>query len=74
MVLNGNKNSLSDAGVSALMAEASALGAYYNVLINLPAIKDEKWVSKIKIEAERIVNEVNTIASSVKEEILKRLL
>jgi glutamate formiminotransferase/formiminotetrahydrofolate cyclodeaminase len=35
----GNANSLSDAGVAALMALAGAEGAYYNVLINLDSLK-----------------------------------
>ena len=34
----GNKNSLSDAGVAALTAQAAAEGAYYNVLINLDGL------------------------------------
>ena len=36
----GNANSLSDAGVAGLCAMAGAEGAYYNVLINLDALKD----------------------------------
>lgn len=37
----GNQNSLSDSGVAALTAMAGAEGAYYNVLINLDALKTE---------------------------------
>ena len=36
----GNANSLSDAGVALLSGMAGAEGAYYNVLINLDALKD----------------------------------
>jgi len=38
IALKGNKNSLSDAGVAGLMAQAAAEGAYYNVKINLPGL------------------------------------
>jgi glutamate formiminotransferase/formiminotetrahydrofolate cyclodeaminase len=36
----GNRSSLSDAGVAALVAMAGAEGAYYNVLINLQSLAD----------------------------------
>ena len=40
----GNTNSLSDAGVSALMLHAATEGAALNVLINLNGIKDTEFV------------------------------
>ncbi|MDP2914147.1 MAG: glutamate formimidoyltransferase [Candidatus Aminicenantes bacterium] len=39
----GNRNSMSDAGVAALAARTAAEGAYYNVRINLPGIRDEAF-------------------------------
>jgi glutamate formiminotransferase/formiminotetrahydrofolate cyclodeaminase len=36
----GNQNSLSDAGVGALVARGAAEGAYYNVLINLASLAE----------------------------------
>jgi len=44
----GNRNSASDAGVAALMARAGAQGASLNVLINLGAIHDAEYVSKMR--------------------------
>jgi glutamate formiminotransferase/formiminotetrahydrofolate cyclodeaminase len=48
----GNKNSVSDAGVAAVMAKACAEGAYYNVKINLPNIADKEYVRKSLAEAD----------------------
>ncbi len=64
----GNKNSLSDAGVAALAAGASGNGAFYNVLINLQNISDDKFRSENRLRAdgfktrlERTVAEVGRI-------------
>lgn len=54
VALKGNKNSISDAGVASLAAQAAAEGAYYNVKINLPDIQDEEFKSKIKKEANKL--------------------
>ncbi len=49
--IHGNKNSLSDAGVAGLTAQAAAEGAYYNVIINLPTIQDDKFKMQIRKKA-----------------------
>ncbi len=49
--LKGNKNSLSDAGVAALAAQAAAQGAYYNIKINLPNIQDKPFKARIQRKA-----------------------
>jgi len=43
IVEKGNKNSVSDGGVAALLARSAAEGAYLNVCINLPGISDEDF-------------------------------
>ncbi len=48
MAFHGNKNALSDAGVAGLLGVAACRGASYNVLINLPGLKDEEFVSTTK--------------------------
>jgi formiminotetrahydrofolate cyclodeaminase len=61
----GNKNAATDGGVGALMAEAGARGAVFNVTINLGSITDETFVqdhrarvAKLLIEAERAKREI----------------
>ena len=46
----GMINSVSDAGVAALMATAGMKAAILNVKINLPYIKDGKFVKEIEEE------------------------
>jgi len=53
----GNQNSITDAGISALMANAGVKGAILNVKINLGSIKDEKFVKRISDELEKIEND-----------------
>jgi glutamate formiminotransferase/formiminotetrahydrofolate cyclodeaminase len=50
----GNKNSITDAAVSAIMAKAGVESALLNVKINLGSIKDEKFVKKISKEIEEL--------------------
>jgi len=50
----GNKNSITDAAVSALMGKACVLSAILNVKINLSSIKDEKFIDCISSEIDRL--------------------
>ncbi|OGD30377.1 MAG: glutamate formimidoyltransferase [Candidatus Aminicenantes bacterium RBG_13_63_10] len=52
----GNKNSLSDAGVAGLTAVSAAEGAYYNVRINLPSLRNEKQRAAIGVKAKALRN------------------
>jgi formiminotetrahydrofolate cyclodeaminase len=57
----GNQNSLSDAGVAALMLNAGCEGAALNVFINLNGIQD-----KVFVEAKRAI--ASTIRTSVSDD------
>lgn len=50
LALDGNKNSVSDAGVAALMARAGTHGAGLNVLINLSSITDTHYIDQMKAQ------------------------
>ncbi len=73
VALKGNKNSLSDAGVAGLMAQAAAEGAYYNVMINLPGLEDADFVSKTKKQATAIVKKAQKLGDELREIIQKEL-
>lgn len=69
----GNKNSISDAGVSGLTALAAAEGAYYNVKINLPDIRDKEFKSKIKQQTSSLRKKAIKLGSELKENIEREL-
>ena len=53
----GNKNAISDAGVSALMLQASIESAILNVKINLCSVKDEAYKEELKSICEELIKE-----------------
>ena len=63
----GNKNSITDAGSSALLAHASLNAALLNVRINLSGIRDEKF----RTEMEKKVEMLETRADRKLKEALK---
>lgn len=64
---HGNKNAISDAGVAALLAQASIEGAIMNVKINLGSIKDEEFTTSVREE----INIISEDGKKKQEEILK---
>ena len=50
----GNKNSISDAAVSALMAQTGLQAAMLNVRINLCSIKDTEYIQKVTTELDEL--------------------
>ncbi len=55
----GNTNSVSDAGVGALMARTGVEGAVLNVLINIVSVSDPAFVSELKAKAEALLARAN---------------
>jgi len=53
----GNKNSITDAGVSALLAQTGVQAAMLNVRINLSSIKDEDYVQQVTTELQELLQE-----------------
>jgi glutamate formiminotransferase/formiminotetrahydrofolate cyclodeaminase len=64
--LKGNQNSLSDAGVAGLAAQACAEGAYFNVRINLPGIKDRAFKDRTLSEAQSLRQEALALGGEVR--------
>jgi glutamate formiminotransferase/formiminotetrahydrofolate cyclodeaminase len=71
----GNRNSLSDAGVAALVARAAAESAYYNVRINLPGLQDADFKARTARTAatlrRRVLRAAGEIGRTVEKELQK---
>ncbi len=71
----GNRNSLSDAGVAALVARAAAEGAFYNVRINLPGLQDGEFKAltarKSASLRRRVLRTAGEIGRMVEKELQK---
>lgn len=55
MVIKGNPNSVSDAGVGALAARSAVIGAGMNVKINASSLKDKQQAQSLIAEADAII-------------------
>jgi len=70
----GNVNSLSDAGVSALMGYAAAESAYMNVVINLVGIQDKEFVNKTRAEADELLAACKTLSEAIRKSVIDTLV
>jgi formiminotetrahydrofolate cyclodeaminase len=67
VVLKGNKNAITDGAVAAMLARTAALGAIYNVSINLTSIKDSAFVEEVTME----IMEIKDYVVEVEQDIIE---
>jgi glutamate formiminotransferase/formiminotetrahydrofolate cyclodeaminase len=61
LILEGNVNSVTDAGVGVLCTRTAIRGAGYNVLVNLSGLKDKRASERYRAEAEKLMKEAEEI-------------
>jgi formiminotetrahydrofolate cyclodeaminase len=69
----GNTNSISDAGVSALMLYAAAEGAALNVKINLSGITDQEFVGWHAEEVSSIIRTCKNMSEEILDVVRKKI-
>jgi formiminotetrahydrofolate cyclodeaminase len=72
-VERGNPNCVTDAGSAAQMAKAAAMGAAYNVRVNLPGVKDPDLRARIASETSDALNEVRQAVERLERTVESRL-
>ncbi|MEW6702460.1 MAG: cyclodeaminase/cyclohydrolase family protein [Bacteroidota bacterium] len=66
----GNKNSLSDAGVAALLTGTAAKAAYLNVLINCASLSNQTIAGEIKKSTEILDDEISRTSAQLVEQVV----
>jgi glutamate formiminotransferase/formiminotetrahydrofolate cyclodeaminase len=69
----GNVNSVSDAGVAALMAKAAVEGAIYNVRINISGFEDTSFVEEMQTGIKEILEKSDRLASDIRNVVESKL-
>jgi glutamate formiminotransferase len=69
----GNKNSVSDAGVAGLAAQAAADGAVYNIRINLAGIKDAAFKKATAREADELRKKTEQLGGELRRLMRREL-
>lgn len=72
-VTQGNPNCITDAGTSVQLLRAAAMGAAYNVRINLGSLRDAAFVAECRREVDRLIEKVQSEAERLSAEIDRRL-
>lgn len=68
-----NPNTASDLGVAALTLKTAVQGAWLNVLINLPGVKDASFVEQHRQEGAKLVEEACAVADGIYQAVLESL-
>ena len=69
----GNEMAITDGAISAIFAEAAAIGAMFNVRINFKWMKDKDYVAKAEKKLNEIINETNKIKQEAIDYTLKKI-
>ncbi len=72
-VEKGKPQTITDAAVGALLAEAALWGGSLNVLINLSALVDKKYVQKMKKDLQRLRQEAEKIKKQIMAKVNEQL-
>jgi len=67
LILKGNPNAISDAGVAAFLADTALKGGLLNIAINLGAVRDQAFRKKMGLLAGKLEKRRNQIMERIQE-------
>lgn len=73
LILQGNPNALSDAGVAALLADAAFSGGLLNIGINLLAVKEKKNKKKMNSLMGRWTRKKNVLMREIRMKLIRTI-
>ena len=73
LIGKSNSNALSDLGVASQQAYAGLEGGIMNVKINIPSIKDEKFVEQYSSEISALLEDGRRIKNNISQFISKEI-
>jgi glutamate formiminotransferase/formiminotetrahydrofolate cyclodeaminase len=65
-----NVNAASDLNVAAMLGAAAARGAAENVVVNLPAVRDDPYAAQMTERVKLLLDDVETLAAMTREAVL----
>ena len=68
-LIRGNKNAVTDATVSAMMARTAVLAALYNVKINLTSIEDPKFIAEVDSQVKELEGAVEIRERKIRQKV-----
>lgn len=71
LISRGNPNAVSDAGVSALLADASFRGGLLNICANLSSLRDKNFLKRMKILIGKLERKRDLLMEKILESLLK---
>jgi formiminotetrahydrofolate cyclodeaminase len=71
LIIKGNPNAISDAGVAAFLADAACAGGLLNIKINLAAVTEKKIVKKMNILMRNWGRKKNQLTKAVHKKLIE---
>jgi len=71
LILTGNPNAVSDAGVAAFLADAACEGGLLNIKINLETVTEENFAKKMNILMRTWTRKRNRLIKAVRKKLME---